>query len=86
VSGKEVLDAGQGCHERAGKLRKGRRADDHQQGDAMSDDGIPLVRLVTDVSIMGQSDPAALPDFLQPHLIGRVRRKVISMRLDRQTA
>jgi hypothetical protein len=86
VQGKEALDAWQSCHERAGKVRKGRRADDHQQGHAVPHDGIALVRLVTDAAIMGQRDPTAIPDLRQPYFVSGIRRKVICMPLDCETA
>jgi hypothetical protein len=46
VSGKESLNARKDCHERAGKVRKGRRADDHQQSDTVPHDGIAFIRFV----------------------------------------
>jgi len=85
VSAQEVLDAWQAGHERAGKLRKGRRADDHQQGNAVSHDSVALVSLIADAMIMGERDPATLANRLQPLFVGRVRRKVICVPLDRQT-
>ena len=83
---KEVLDAWHGCDESAGEVRKGRRTDDHQQADAVPHDRIAFVRFVADAAIMGERDPAMLTYRLQPHLIGRGRRKVIPMSLDCQTA
>ncbi len=82
----EVLNDRQTGWERAGKVRKGRRADDHQQGDAVAHDGIAFVRFVADTSIMGERDPAALANRLQPHFVGRVWCEVIRVPLDRQTA
>jgi hypothetical protein len=86
VPGKEALDARQRRHECVGKVRKGCRTDDHQQGDAMPHDGGAFVRLVADAAIMGECDPTALPDLLQPYFVSGVRRKVIGMSLDCQTA
>ena len=60
VQGKEVLDAWYSCHKCVGEVREGRRTDDHQQDDAMPQDGILFVRLVADAAIMGRSDLPAL--------------------------
>jgi hypothetical protein len=35
---------------------------------------------------MGERDPAPLADLLQPDLVGSIRRKVVCMALNRQTA
>ncbi len=51
----------------------------------MPHDGVALVRFVADAAIVGERDPAALTNSLQPHFVGRVRRKVIRVSLDRQT-
>lgn len=71
-------------HECAGKLCERRRPDDHQQGDAVSDDRIALVRLVADASIMSERDPFAPSDYLEPCFVGGVRREVIGVSLDCQ--
>lgn len=86
VVGEEAFDARLGRDERTGEVWEWRCADDDQQGDAVAHDGVTFVRLVTDATIVGERDPAALSDRLQPRLIRRIWRKMISMRLHRQAA
>jgi hypothetical protein len=40
MSGQEALDPRHSCHECLSKVREGRGADDHRQGNAMSYDGV----------------------------------------------
>ena len=82
----EVLDSRDTRHKRARKVRKRRGADDHQQGNAVARNGIAFVRLVADAPIVGERDPAAFADRLQPCLVRRVVRKMIRVSLDRQSA
>jgi hypothetical protein len=82
----EIFDDWQTGHEGASEVGKRRLADDHQQGDAVLHDGIEFVRLVADAAVVRERDLAALSDFLQPGLVGRIVGKVISVPLDRQTA
>jgi hypothetical protein len=82
----EVLDPRQSCHECLSKVREGRGADDHQQGNAMSYNGVAFVRLVSDASIVGQRSPAAPPYLLQPLIVGGVVPKVVRVSFNRQTA
>jgi hypothetical protein len=54
--------------------------------DAAPYDGVTFVQFVTDATIMGERDPAALAGRLEPRLIRRIWRKMISMPLDRLAA
>jgi hypothetical protein len=60
---KEVFDARQGRQERAGKVRKRRCADDHQQPNAVPHDCVAFVRFVANAAIMGERDLATFADF-----------------------
>ena len=84
VAGKKILDARQRRHERLGKVRKRRRADDHQQADVVPHHRVAFVRLVADAAVVGQRDPAALADRRQPVLVSRIVGKVIGVPLDCQ--
>jgi len=85
VSAKEVLNARQRYHECTGKIRKGHSANDHQQANAVPDNGVAFVRLVANAAIMGERDPATLADLRQPCVIGCIRREVIRMPFNCQT-
>jgi hypothetical protein len=82
VAVKEALDAWQGRNEPMGKIRKGRFSDNDEQTDLVSHYGVTFIGFVTNASIVGQRDPAALAHLRQPNLVGRIRRKVISVPLD----
>ena len=86
VSGEKTFDTGQGRDKRVGEVWKGRRADNHQQRDAVSHNSIALVRFVANSTIMSKRDPAALADRFKPSLIRGVRREVIRVPFDSQTA
>ena len=63
-----------------------RLADDHQQCDAVPHHGVALVRLVANAAIMRQRYPVAPADLFQPNFISGVRREVILMPFDSQSA
>ena len=69
-----------------GEVWEGRRADNNQQRDAVSHNSIALVRFVANSTIMSERDPAALADRFKPGLIRGVRREVIRVPFDSQTA
>ena len=62
MSGKKTLDGRNSRHERAGELRQGRRADDYQQGHAVTHHRVAFVRLIADTSVMRERNPAAPAD------------------------
>jgi len=51
----------------------------------MTPNGAELVRLVSDPTIVGDRDPAVLPDVLEPRLIGAVGWEEIVVPLDGQS-
>ena len=83
---KEALDDRHTSDKRACKIGKRRRADDHQQRNAVPHNGVTLVRFVADSSIVSERDPAAFAYLLQPYGIRRVVCEMIGMSLDIQTA
>lgn len=84
MPGQEALDNRQGRDESAGKVGKRRRADDHQQGDAVAHDGVAFVRLVANPTVMGERNPASLTDAFEPRLVRGIRGEMIVVPLDRQ--
>ena len=83
---KKAFDHRAAVDEAARKFWKRCLADDHQQGNAVLNDGAEFIRFVTDAAIVGERDPAAFPDRLKPRLVRRIRREVIRVPLDCQTA
>ena len=52
----------------------------------MPDDGVALIRLVANTAVVGEGDPAALADLLQPRFVRRVVREMTRVPLDGQAA
>jgi hypothetical protein len=86
ATGEETFDARQRLDKRVGEVWKGSRADNHQQRDAVSHNGVALVRFVSNSTIMSERDPAAPAYRFKPGLIGRIRPEVIRVSFDSQTA
>jgi hypothetical protein len=80
------LDAGHSRDEGASKIGKRRCADDNQKRKPMPHDGVTFIRLVANAPIVGKRNPGASTDFCKPYLIRSIRREVICMSLDAQTA
>ena len=78
-----MLDSWDTRDERAREIGKRGRADDDQQGNAIAHDGIAFIRFVADAAIVGEGNPSALADRLQPCLVRRVMGKMIGVSLDR---
>jgi methylphosphotriester-DNA--protein-cysteine methyltransferase len=76
-----MLYAWQTRDERSSKFWKRCIADNDEQADTVQ----LLIRLIANAAIVRKRNPAALADGCEPYLVGRVRRKVVRVSLDRQT-
>ena len=85
LSIEERFDSGQRPDEILGQARKGRLADDDQQGDAKAFDCRQLVGRVADALVVDDRDPIPGAAVFQPLLVRAIRRKEIVMLLDRQS-
>ena len=86
MAAEETFDHGQAGHEGTGEVGKRRLADDHQQSNTVLNDGAEFIRFVTDAAIVGERDPAALSDFLQPCLVGPIVGNMIGVPFDLESA
>jgi len=85
LSVEERFDSGQRPDEVLGQGRKGRFADDDQQGDAKALDCHQLGGRVADALVVGYRDPIPGAAVFQPLLVRAIRRKEIVMPFDRQS-
>lgn len=82
--GQESLDRRDGGDEVSRQLRVRCPAYEDEQTNTVLYYSSEFVRLVANVAIVAQCDPASLPDCAQPFLIAGIRREVVGVPLDRE--
>jgi hypothetical protein len=79
VLGEKTFNPWHGSDERVGEFGEWRMTDNHKERDAMPNNGLQFIGYIPYALVVGERDPTAFSDRLQPLGVSSMRRKVVGM-------